>query len=359
MTTVPAALHLDDVTFPIEVASGGVRLKVVVPALDALQLVLARLCNPDATAEQRGVFARGEDFAVPSLSAVRMAASHPDAADAVASWTRFAGRPPGDDVYVVAASFSDEAIAVPRATLSKLLAELARLCDAVRVGDSDAHHDHDHHDHDPHHHAGGGAPSPSAAAGAPSPSAAAGAPSDELLRELERDALHLDSLDPEDTRRAGLPSEALDARTAARRRIVLLGLDEAGLLTTAAASDQALRARLRDTGCVTLLGYLDAVAALAAYYASPERAELPLPRADAAPLHGDVSLDWFRKASPPGPPELSAHAWLARCEALFVRSRPSAPNAGRTFTKVAGVGTWLHFRADRGPHVALWRAVLA
>lgn len=355
---VPRALHIDGVTFPLEVSPAGVRLALAVPALEAPQLVLAQLCNAGVTPQQRELFARGEDFAVPNISAVRMKASEPDAAEAVAAWKAFAGRDPGPDIYLVSASFSPQALAVPPTTMARLIAELGPLCDGLRSGALEPRLA------EP----GAELPPPAAAAtlstGAiPATAAAAEAPplaGDEVLRDLENSAAMLDQLDPEDTLREGLPSEELDALTAARRRTLLLGLRLAGLFSPATlASPAAVRPRLLAAGFPTLAGYLDAAALLAAYLTSRTRAQ-KLPPASEDLLLSAVSLDWFRKAAPAAGAAAPAAGdeWLTRCEAAFARARATGPRAGRTYTKLDdGTAVWLHFRTDLGPHVSLWRAL--
>lgn len=345
MNPSPQILHVDGVEFPLEASASGVRLAVVTPALDALQLVLARLSNPGSSSQERDVFARGEDFAVPNLSARRIAATAPDAAPAIARWRAFAGREPGDELYLISASFAPEPLAVPRATMAELIAELWRLCEAVRAGQLE--------------------PAPARPAAAPAPIAAAPAPiaarapaDDDVLLELEGAAALLDQLDPEDTLRPNPPDEARDALTSARRRTILLGLRTAGLLGADPTERAALRRRLVATQRPTLLGYLDAATALRAYASSAER-DAALPPFGDDLLQSAISLDWFRKGPPTGPAELSPARWLARCEAAFLRARPVGPRAGRTFTQIGGAGVWLHHRRDLGPHVSLWRAELA
>lgn len=345
MMRAPSSLHIEGVDFPLEISASGVRLAIVAPALDALQLVLARLSKVGVPQHERDCFARGEDFAVPNLSARRSAAgaaNAADAGDAIANWRAFAGREPGDDFYLVSASFASHPIAVPRTTMIQLIAELWPLCEGVRNGLVEP----------------ALAPPPEAAA-APASTAPAGAPAqpgEAVLRDLEDTALLLDQLDPEDTLRSGLPSEALDALTAARRRTVLLGLRTAGLLNPDPAALAALRTRLGALQLSTLARYLDAAAALRVYLSSAARAEL-LPAGSDDLLQSAVSLDWFRKASPPGPAPLSPDRWLALCEAAFLRARPAGPLAGRTYTKIDGVGAWLYYRSDLGPHLSLWRAL--
>jgi hypothetical protein len=356
-------LHIDGVSFPLEVSAAGVRLALAVPALEAPQLVLAQLCNAGVTPQQRELFARGEDFAVPNLSAVRVPASDPDAREAIAAWQAFAGRDPGPDVYLVSASFSAHALAVPPPTMARLIAELGPLCDGVRSGALEPRLAEPGAEVPPPDATAILAPDDAAAATALAPPALA---SDDVLRDLENSAAMLDQLDPEDTLREGLPSEQLDALTAARRRTVLLGLRIAGLFSPAAIAGPAAaatRARLLAAGFPTLAGYLDAAVALAAYLTSRTRAQ-QLPPASEDLLLSAVSLDWFRKAAPsaaPSPaPRAADDAWLTRCEAAFARARAVGPRAGRTYTKLDdGTAVWLHFRTDVGPHVSLWRALEA
>lgn len=337
---VPPVLHIEGVDFPLEVSASGVRLAIVTPALDALQLVLARLSNTGVPQEQRDGFARGQDFAVPNLSARRIKASAADAGVAIANWRAFAGRDPGDDLYLVSASFASHPIAVPRAVMIQLIAELWPLCEGVRNGLIEPVL----------------ASSPEAVTAAALPAATSEQPSDDVLRDLEDAAVLLDQLDPEDTLRSGLPSEALDALTAARRRTVLLSLRIAGLLSSDPAELAILHTRIRSLQLPTLAGYVDAAMALRSYLQSATRAELLPPSGDDL-LQSAVSLDWFRKGSPAGPATTSPERWLALCEAAFLRTRPTGPLAGRTYTKLEGLGVWLHYRSDLAAHLSLWRAL--
>ncbi len=384
---VPRFLLLDGVAFPLEVTASGARVAMAVPALEPVQLVLAQLCNPGVTEEQRACFAQGRDFVVPELAAVLLRADHPDARGGVESWRGFARAAdtlrPDSEIYLFTAGFSRYALALPRATAVALAAELVRVCEAVRAGalraelappapadprvaggpmeetlDDEPTDEADETGEDD-----DSAPAPNRAEASPpaAPSPPEAPPelaSDELLRELENAAALLDQLDPEDTLRSDLPSEELDALTAARRRTVLTSLELAGFFA-AEADTPALRDRLTRDGLWTLLGYLDAAAALRRYLASAARARLvhePPPR---SLLLAAVSLDYFRKASPPGPPEVNAEEWLALCEATFVRTRSASPRAGRTFLKLQGQNIWLWFRADAAPAVSLWRVVPA
>ena len=404
---VPRALRIEGVSFPLAVTASSAHLATSVPALQALQVVLVQLCDANAPAAVRECFARGEDFVVRELAAVRMKAHDADASAGLAQWRAFARSADtttaDSDIYLVSASFVRTALAVPCAILVQLAAELVRLNDGLRAGtitaqleppdpadapgaqplaggppsaatldddgdddsdddsdDDDSHDDDDEsHDDGPSPAHGSAAPQAPAAAEAPLPALPAlpSLPSDELLRQLENEAAMLDQLDPEDTLRPGLPSEELDALTAARRRTVLLGLRVAGLLHEAADSPE-LRHRLASAGLSTLTGYLDAAAALRAYLRSPGRARFFRGAAQVADLlTSAVSLDWFRKDASITPPGVSPDEWLALCEANFVRSRPPGPRGGRTYVKLEGRGVWIHFRADVGPHLCLWRAL--
>lgn len=366
---VPRALHIDGVSFPLEVTPGGARIARATPALEALQLVIAQLCNAGVTAEQREVFARGGDFAVPNLSAVRLPASDPDARAAVAAWKAFAKRDPGEDIYLVSASFVNVPIAVPPTTMAQLVAELGPLCDGIRSGAVQAKLAEPGAEHAPPVPLAATSVIPSVAAAAVPATRATGATvdggpplaEDEVLRDLENSATMLDQLDPEDTIRDGLPSEELDALTAARRRTVLLGLRLAGLFSPSTLGSPAARTRLLAAGFPALTSYLDAALALSAYLTSRTRARV-LPPASEDLLLSSVSLDWFRKATPrSAPPEgLAEDEWLMRCEAAFLRARAQGPRAGRTYLKLDdGTPVWLHFRTDLGPHVCLWRALVA
>lgn len=70
-----------------------------------------------------------------------------------------------------------------------------------------------------------------------------------------------------------------------------------------------------------------------------------------------ISLDWFRTPSGYTPAGISAHDWLALCEANFQDPLPTA--AGTRFVRLEGRSHVLHFRLEVGPQPRLWRAVLA
>ncbi len=167
---------------------------------------------------------------------------------------------------------------------------------------------------------------------------------DSALLDLETIAVEVDRL-------AATTDEESLARASARRQRLLIELDVSGLLGGTAM------VRRRFEGLPTLLGYHEATIALMSYLASAARIRLvraPIPLKVSDSL---VSLDWFRVPSGYTPVGVSAHDWLAVCEANFRDPMPTGP--GTRFVRLEGKSHVLQFRIEVGPEPRLWRAVLA
>lgn len=291
---MPSVLNAGGVQLPLEQAADG---PMVSTRADPDVEPLAWVLNAAVTGMLPGLreaMAAGEDEVVQGLFAAR-----PDPLEnheaAAAAWRRLSGREPGDDAYVVGTTFSDRSVLVPRAALLELLDALERL----RSGED------------------------------------GGVPHGEL-DELERRAAELDgAADP--------------AAESAKRRFLLLALDQAGVLgerPPAGVGERPLVA-----------GYRDAAAELRRYLASEERRSLVAEPPPPGVLGAWVSLDWFRHPSPrPNPLERPFH-WLASGEAaLRAAQLDERSGAGEVFVR-RGLDWWIFdWRRDDGVTPTLVRA---
>jgi hypothetical protein len=290
---VTPVLSAGGVQLPLEYAADG---PMVSTRADPDVEPLAWVLNAAVTGMLPGLrnaVAAGEDEVVQGLFAAR-----PDPLEdherSAATWRRLSGQDPGDDSYVVGTTFSDHSVLVPRPALLEMLDALERL----RAG-------------------GDGGP-----------------PAGEL-DDLERRAAELERVaDP--------------AAASAKRRFLLLALDQAGVLgerPPAGVDERPL-----------LAGYREAAAELRRYLASEERRSLvaePPPGVLGAP----VSLDWFRHPSPrPNPLERPFH-WLAAGEAaLRAAQLDERSGAGEVFVRRGGDWWIFDWRRDDGVTPALVRA---
>lgn len=162
---------------------------------------------------------------------------------------------------------------------------------------------------------------------------------DDYLREVEAMAAEVDALDRQASQGPQPHSDVqLDATLVAKRGRLLLELDTAEVLLSGE------RTRLSALGLTGLLGYCDAAAAMARYWASPGYARLVKVAAPERVLDAPISLDWFRQPSGYTPANVSDDDWLALCEANF-RANPRE-GAGTLFVRLQGSFHQLHFRIE-------------
>lgn len=294
-------LRAGGVLLPLEQTSGG---PIVSTSADPDLAPLAWVLNAAATGmlpDLRAAVEAGDDAVVQGLYATRPD-PYEDHSEQVETWRRLSGSDPGADTYTVGTTFAGRGLLVPRAALLEMLDALER----ARFGD------------------------------------AVPAVGSEQLDELERRAEELDEL------AAAPPRTAEEAgRESAKRRFLLLALDQAGVLgeRPPAGLDGLLAA------------YRDAAAELRRYLGSEERRAL-VPAAEAAGVLGaPVSLDWFRRPSPrPNPLERPFH-WLAACEAaLHAAQIDGDAAAGEVFVRREPAWWAVEWRRDDGVTPALVRA---
>jgi hypothetical protein len=149
------------------------------------------------------------------------------------------------------------------------------------------------------------------------------------------------------TERLAVELDAAPGDGAQKRRILLGELEWYGLLDETRAAER--RAQLEVWGLSTLLGYLDAAAALRAYHASAERASCDGldPPAERL-LDANVSLDWFRKRVAT-PPDMTPDGWLAFCEQALVSTAPDG-DAGEIVARRGERACRIRYRIEARSH---------
>jgi hypothetical protein len=291
MTSV---LNAGGVQLPLEYAADG---PMVSTRADPDVEPLAWVLNAAVTGMLPGLrdaVAAGDDEVVQGLFAAR-----PDPLEdhkrSAATWRRLSGQDPGDDAYVVGTTFSDHSVLVPRSALLELLDALERL----RAGED------------------------------------GGLPGGEL-DELERRAAELEEVaDP--------------AAASAKRRFLLLALDQAGVLGERPPDGLDERP--------LLAGYRDAAAELRRYLGSEERRSLVPGAPPSGVLGAAVSLDWFRHPSPRPNPLERPFRWLAAGEAaLRAAQLDEHSGTGEVFVRRGGDWWVFDWRRDDGVTAALVRA---
>jgi hypothetical protein len=140
------------------------------------------------------------------------------------------------------------------------------------------------------------------------------------------------------------------AAEGARRRVLLIELDVAGLLR--GANVDAERAELDALGLPTLASYVTAAVALLGYLGGETRRRL-VPGAAPQPVLGaPVTLDWFRRTPSP-PAGSSVEAWTALGEALLAAAIDLRGGEGEFFAQHDGGWYGIRWRRDDGSTPAL------
>lgn len=318
MVLTPRTLTAGGLSLPLATAPDGPQVLGERGELEALTLALNSGVG-GWMPELRAAVAAGED-AIRSPVAVTRPRPGIEYADARAIWRRHAGSDPGEDVYVVATTFSP-AVVVPRDVLLELLDRLTELRGGARPADA-----------------------PPAASAEPLLADGERA----YFEELEQSARELDAL------AAGPRTEDTVAEEHAKRRSLLTALGANGFFDKSAR--HANRRRLEDGGLHTLAAYQRAAMDLLAYLDSAERREW-LPGAAPAPsvLGAPVSVDWFRRPVTPQQ-GLSPYGWLAWAEAQFAAATLQPGSEGSFLVRQGGPWYRLRWRKDDAVTPALVRA---
>lgn len=349
MSELPTSLSVGGLDLPVLDTADGPR---VGPAgeLEPLALLVNAHLNgllpelPRELESGRGVTGAGV-LAVPLPDGI-------DEAEAAATWERLAGRRLEGDPVLVGSTITPSLV-VPRAVLLELLERMLDLQAAAA----------EHEDG-----AVGAAPGATPGATAPPAAPAAdqvdetghalaralatrpGAPgrADDLPA-LERRAAELDRM------AAGERGVEQMAAEGARRRVLLIEIDVAGLLR--GANVDAERAELDALGLPTLASYLTAAVALLNYLGGETRRRL-VPGAAPQPVLGaPVTLDWFRRTPSP-PAGMSVEEWTALGEALLAAATDLRGGEGEFYAQHEGRWYGVRWRRDDGSTPALLGLVL-
>ncbi|KAB2911786.1 MAG: hypothetical protein F9K40_00030 [Kofleriaceae bacterium] len=310
------------------------------PLSDALVYVVNAILGRRHLVDWIALLERKEDLPLPDGLASSPVRDHFDEYEHLATnWEALTGnRPDLRDCYFVGTTFTADNLVIPRAAFIDLIKQMSALDASVQAGEIEARIDES-------------MPVPLPLA----PSKDATKPwNDSEWQELEEKARQLDVNDP-------LTDELADPERSvliARQRGELFDWLEVAWLRTSRGKDD-MPARCRELGLSTLLAYDAATDAMLAYLHDPERISIVGTPVPATPYRGEVSVDVFRLPVPAHPPEMTFHAWLARCEAVFIRERGGPEKgAGDLFTRIVGHRVRLRYRLESPDHLMLWRVEL-
>jgi hypothetical protein len=297
---------------------------------------LARVVNAAAT----GTFSalaesleRGEDAGNQALYAVR-----PDPSDDVTEesnrWRELTGSDPGEDSYLVGTTFTRSAILVPRKALQEMISALQALRQQGTVvspaTQANAQSEPDDNN---------------SSSDAQLPQPTLDPQVDEiLLQELEERAVTLDALEQ------GEQTQEVAATISAKRRFLLLELNEAGLFEASKAPDR--RSQLEQLQLPNLLAYHTAAMELLSYLGSTERKRLFPNSGSDSVIGASVSIDWFRLHEPT-PEEYQPYDWLAFCESILRKGDNGVAGSGEIFSRIGQKWYGLYWRRDDGVTPAL------
>jgi hypothetical protein len=276
------------------------------------------------------VLERGEDLIEEGLYATRPEPDDPFVEEAKARWREWTGNDADDDIYVVGTTFTDHEVAIPRLALIEILTKLTER---------------QHHTTLP----------PIPWLFRPNPiSPDPGRGEEEIMRDLERRAIELDTLEKK-AAETDTSSVELAATISAKRRFLLLDLNSAGLFHE--SQERSKSVWLTTWQLHTLLGYFEAARKLLAYFSSVDRRRY-IPDAGPEPVVGArVSVDWFRV--PKNPPEgFRPEQWLGYCESIFMTATSTEGYEGDMFVHEGKLRFQLYWRKDDGITPALVRSTL-
>jgi hypothetical protein len=298
--------------------------------LESLAWVVNSAAAGGSAAGLADALERGDDLSVQGLYAMRPEPDDPFVEEAKARWREWTGNDAGDDVYIVGTTFTEHQIVIPRLALIEILTKLKELQQQTPL-----------------------APVPWLFCPDPiNPDPGKG--EEEIMRDLERRAVELDTLEKEKAE-TDAPSVELVATISAKRRFLLLELNAAGLFHEAHASNK--RFWLITWELHTLLGYFEAALKLLAYFSSVDRRRY-IPDAGLEPVPGArVSVDWYR--IPGDSPEgFRPEQWLGYCESILMTATSTEGGEGDIFVHQGKLRFQLYWRKDDGITPALVSATL-
>ncbi|HAJ63564.1 MAG TPA: hypothetical protein DCP31_33620 [Cyanobacteria bacterium UBA8543] len=285
---------------------------------------------------------RGEEIFTQGWSISRPDDPLEDYTEAKENWQKLTNSEPGEDSYVVSTSFLRKQIIVPRKALLEIIYALKTLRQQGTSIDSpqesvDRKSPHNQNNQElTDNHLGKELELDNVPV------------DDDFLRQMEERAVVLAALEQ------GEQTLETAATASAKRRFLLIELDDAGLLNESRFEE--LHQLLVQLQLPMLIAYHQAAMELHAYFRSPQRKRY-LP--DAEPesiLHGSISLDWFR-LQVPTPEPYHPYDWLGWCESIFVEKNNLTGGAGDVYIHQGKLRCWLHWRKDDGVTPMLLSAV--
>lgn len=319
-----ATLNVAGFSLTLEPTPDGPLLSTKDPRVEPL----ARVVNSSVTSggqlmQLTDYLERGEELVVQGLYV-----AHPDPKEDLSEarelWRELTGSEPGEDSYMVGTTFTPRDIIVPRKVLLEIISTLQALRQQGAATSPTEPDDNDQQ----------------ATQNQPESDLETDTQVDEdWLRELEERAVTLATLEQDEQ------TQETVATASAKRRFLLVELDEVGLLSE--SRFQELHQRLEQLHLPMLIAYHTAAMQLNAYFRSPERKRY-FPDVDTQPiLHAPVSLDWFR-LHVPAPEAYSPYDWLAFCESVFRMNDNYTEGEGEVYTQLGNQWYRLRWRKDDG-----------
>jgi hypothetical protein len=269
----------------------------------------------------------GKDAATPGLFAVR---PEPDenVTEARNLWQKLTGKDPGEDTYLVGTSFTSPSILVPRQALQEMILALQALRQESSLLTSKNEVNQNQISKED-----------ISLPISSTPEQIDNQIDEFLLRDLEERAGFLDTLEK------GGKNVEIAATISAKRRFLLIEMNEAGLFDPALADE--MREKIEQLQLPVLLTYHIAVMKLITYLESNERKYRFPNSASPTVLDASVSIDWFRLYEST-PEKYQPYEWLAFCESILCRSNNGVAGTGEILSRIANEWYKVFWRRDNG-----------
>lgn len=318
-------LTVAGLSIPTESTSAGLLLANTNPYLESLVWFI-NIAVTEEIPHLRERLENREDLIFQELFA-KYAKPDRDLTAGANRWLALTGNELGTDVYVIGIGFSEYSTYIPRPVLLELLDLVLKLRETSSVVDPSQGQNQSTAD--------------------VTDETASDSLTESLMRDLEERARMLDDLVKQP------PSPELGAIESAKRRVLLIELDNAGFFNPTQVA--RLHNQLELWNLPTLQSYYHATIELHAYYNSPERQQLISTPQPESILKGPISVDWFRRLNHT-PIGYTPFDWLSQCEQIFENRQVNSGGAGEIFTRINRKLTLLVWRVDDGIYPKLLRA---
>ncbi|HLP88282.1 MAG TPA: hypothetical protein VK184_06785 [Nostocaceae cyanobacterium] len=269
----------------------------------------------------------GEDAVIPGLFAVRPDPDE-DNTEARNLWQKLTDEDPGEDTYLVGTTFTEPSILVPRKALQEMISALQILRQQPNLLTSKNEVNQNQTSKE------------DISLPISSTLEETHKQIDELvLRDLEERAVLLDTLEK------GEQNLEVAATISAKRRFLLIEMNEAGLFDPALADE--MREKIEQLQLPVLLNYHIAAMKLINYLESNERKYRFPNSASPTVLDASVSIDWFRLYES-NPEKYQPYEWLAFCESILCRSNNGVAGTGKILSRIANEWYKVFWRRDNG-----------